>query len=144
MQCPQRFNHAFQAEDIPAALNVLQVSDDMPPQDWLADSGVGVHMMPDAGKLHNMCPYSGPKKVVVGNGNSLPISHVGDISIPTPHKALLLKDVLAVPKLTQNIISVGKLTFDASCKFEFALDEFYIKDLATGTMIARGNKLGDV
>jgi hypothetical protein len=53
---------------------------------------------------------------------------------------LNLYDVLVVPKLQKNLISVGKLTKDNSCVFECCASEFKIKDKITGRIMATGRK----
>ena len=53
--------------------------------------------------------YTSNDRVVVGNGASLPITHIGTIS---PTSSLELLDVLVVPRLTKNLLSISKLTSD--------------------------------
>jgi hypothetical protein len=48
-----------------------------------------------------MEPYTGKNNVIVGNGSSLPITHMGSYS-PTP--TLKLNDVLVVLNLTKNLL----------------------------------------
>ena len=64
-------------------------------------------MTPDLSHLDRASNYTGKDRVVVGNGASLPITHTGTIS-PTPSLELL--DVLVVPRLTKNLLSISKLT----------------------------------
>ena len=41
--------------------------------------------------------YHGEDKLTVGNGNKLPITHVGYIEIPSPSSLLYLRNMLLVP-----------------------------------------------
>ena len=41
--------------------------------------------------------YHGEDKLTVGNGNKLPITHVGHIEIPSPSSLLYLRNMLLVP-----------------------------------------------
>ncbi|PKU81067.1 5'-3' exoribonuclease 2 [Dendrobium catenatum] len=49
---------------------------------WFLDSGATAHLTPDPLPLQQ--PYSGKDQVLVGNGNLLPIHHVGNGLLPTP------------------------------------------------------------
>ena len=57
-------------------------------------------------------PSPSNKKIVVANGSLVTIAGFGDIYI-TP--TLILKNVLHVPKLSVNLVSIQKLTHDLKC-----------------------------
>lgn len=71
------------------------------------DTGASAHMTPHLGNLDTSEPYSGKDRVLVGNGASLPITHT---SIVSPSQYFQLLDVLVVPHLTKNHLSISKLT----------------------------------
>ena len=48
----------------------------------------------------------------VGNGESLSISHIGNSFIHLGSKSLSLNDILVVPQLKENLVSIAKLTKD--------------------------------
>ena len=96
----------------------------------------------DKGKLLHPSIYRGYNHVIVGNGTRLKISHVGDTTLYSPHGKLHLHDVLVVPDIKKNLISVTKLTKDNSCLFEFHSFGFKIKDQTTGTILAMGHRKG--
>ncbi|KAD5508125.1 hypothetical protein E3N88_15828 [Mikania micrantha] len=52
----------------------------------------------DTGASH-LSEYDGPDEIVLGNGKTLSISHMGHTSIPTSTRTLSLNDVLLVPHL---------------------------------------------
>jgi hypothetical protein len=52
---------------------------------------------------------------MVGNGQSLFISHTGSISTLVPNNSLLLSNVLVVPGITKKLISISQLTKDKNC-----------------------------
>lgn len=60
----------------------------------------------------------------MGNGKGLTISHTGNSFLPSSslHKHLHLNNVLHVPSITENLISVSKLTKDINVYLEFHLD----------------------
>lgn len=51
--------------------------------------------------------YSGNERVMVGNGQSLAISHFGSISSLVSTSSLLLSNVLVVPGIKKNITSIS-------------------------------------
>jgi hypothetical protein len=95
-------------------------------------------MTNDVGNLDATTPYSGSDKVVVGNGASLPITHTGSLSHSTSLGFISLLDVLVVPSLTKNLISISKLTADNNCSITFIGSGFTIQDLLTGAVLGTG------
>ena len=61
------------------------------------------------GNLLSKSIYTDSDRVRVGNGTLLPIKHVGSLNIPTVDKPLVLKDVLHVPIIKDNLLSVKQL-----------------------------------
>lgn len=47
--------------------------------------------------LSNVNPYNGDEKIIVGNGESLKVKHIGFATLVTPHNALILNNILHVP-----------------------------------------------
>ena len=71
------------------------------------------------------------------------ISHIGDISIKTDHGTLKLKDVLVVPQLKKNLLSVAQLTNDLLCSLEFDSNGFIVKN-KQNQVLARGSRRGNL
>jgi hypothetical protein len=104
--------------------------------DWYTDTRATVHMTNDSAQLDKSDTYStGKGRVIVGNGAFLPISLTGTIS---PTSSLTLKDVLVVPGLTRNLISIGKLTSDFPFSITFTNDCFIIQNQVTRRVVATG------
>ncbi|KAF8396137.1 hypothetical protein HHK36_017750 [Tetracentron sinense] len=143
LNCWNRFNHSYQAEEIPQALAAMTVTD---PHDleWIPDTGASSHMTNNPGILNTVKPYMGHDKIIIGDGKELSISHVGYALLPTPHGNLPLSNVLLVPKITKNLLSVGQLSDDLSYIFEFSSDGFVIKDKKTGRILATKIKEGGI
>ncbi|KAK2972647.1 hypothetical protein RJ640_003025 [Escallonia rubra] len=118
LKCWHRFNHSFQATDIPKALAAMHVTDSQD-SEWFPDTGATAHITEDPGKLSNLVRYQGSDSVMVGNGNKLHISHIGDGKIKSGHSVIPLKDVLVVPHIQKSLLSVSQLTNDYPCSFEF-------------------------
>lgn len=93
-------------------------------------------------KLFNLTSYTGRDYVMVGNGEKLKITHIGDAQLPAKHNDILLHDVLLVPDIKKNLLSVSQLTSDLPCYFEFTSDGFVVKEQKTNQVMAKGNKKG--
>ena len=110
---------------------------------WILDSGASHHITHDLNQLHLSTPYSGVDQLVVVDGTALPISHTGNSSLQTPTQTLHLSDILHVPSIAQNLLSVSKLCNTNLISIEFFSDQFLVKDLKSGTTLIKGiNKNG--
>ena len=87
-------------------------------------------MTTNAIPLQGMRHYSSSSKVVVGNGVGIPISHIGDLSLS--HNGLSLNQVLVVPTIIKNLLSVSQFSTDNNCYFIFNASGFVVKDQTTG------------
>ncbi|MFS7965824.1 putative RNA-directed DNA polymerase [Helianthus anomalus] len=108
------------------------------------DSGAFNHASYDQSFLHGLSEYGGPDEIVLGNGKTLPISHIGHTSIPTNSRSLQLKNVLLVPNLRNNLVSVAKLCKTNKVSVEFFPFHFFVKDLRTGAHLMQGVNINDV
>lgn len=88
-------------------------------------------MTNDISVLQNPISYTGSNIVLVGNGDHLPITMVGTSALHTDTSIFTLPNVLYVPTLHRNLISVGNFTHEHSSSFEFLPWGFRINDLAT-------------
>lgn len=61
------------------------------------DLGATTHTINDMSKLSYVESLSGNDMIFVGNGNALPMSHVGDACVFTKEGKFKLNDVLVVP-----------------------------------------------
>ncbi|KAI3526642.1 hypothetical protein L1887_05902 [Cichorium endivia] len=111
---------------------------------WLFDSGASNHVTSDRSTLQNLSDYGGPDEIILGDGNRLQISHIGSKHINTLHKPLSLPNVLCVPRLRRNLISVAKLCKTNQVSVEFFPTHFFVKDLSTGAPLLRGENSEDV
>lgn len=72
---------------------------------WMFDTGASHHVTADRSSLHTMSEYGGPDEIVLGNGKTLSISHVGHSKLPTSTRTLSLNNVLYVPTLRNNLVA---------------------------------------
>jgi hypothetical protein len=110
--------------------------------DWVMDSGGTSHMASDAGILlsHSLPPFS--SHVTVGNNVSLPISSTSHTTLPLSSHPFALNNVLIVPDIIKNLLSVRKFSTDNNVSMEFDPFGFSLKDLHTRRVITRCNRPG--
>jgi hypothetical protein len=101
---------------------------------WYLDSGASNHMTNTVVPLFNVRNYEGSLKINTADGNSLPISVVGDLSSS-------LTDVFVSPDLSTNLIFVGQLV-DNDCDVHFSHSGCVVQDQVSGKMIVKGPKVG--
>lgn len=107
---------------------------------WVVDSGASSHMASSDGILHSSQNPSHPTRVTVGNGSSVPVTRVGCTSL----HSFKLDNVLVVPSIVTNLLSVRRFTRDNFVSIKFDPFGFSIKDLWTGTVRLRFNSSGDL
>ncbi|KAL3516301.1 hypothetical protein ACH5RR_023203 [Cinchona calisaya] len=139
--CWHRYNQAYQSQQANQALVAFNPKE-LQSNTWFPDTGAWAHMTNDSGKLTSLVPYNGPDKICVGNDELLDISHIGSTTLDVGQKQLSLSNVLVVPNIKHNLLSVSQLTSDQPYKFEFSYDGFLIKDRNTKAMIARNKRQG--
>ncbi|RDX60832.1 Copia protein, partial [Mucuna pruriens] len=103
---------------------------------WLIDSGCTNHMTYDR-ELFKCLNNTEVKWVRIGNGEQIPVKGKGSIAITSHIGTKTLSDVLCVPKINQNFLSVGQLLEkgfkvifeDKSCKIKdpTGLEMFKVK-----------------
>ena len=72
---------------------------------WYPDTGATHHITSDLNNLNLQHEeYTGPEQVHVGNGQGLPIHHLGSSFINSPHATFLLKNILHVPSIQKNLL----------------------------------------
>lgn len=78
---------------------------------WYPDSGATNHITPDVNNLSSKMSYNGFEQIFVGDASGLEIKHVGSSSFNSNlnSKTLVLKQLLHVPSITKNLISMSKI-----------------------------------
>uniref|UniRef100_A0A803NPI0 Retrovirus-related Pol polyprotein from transposon TNT 1-94-like beta-barrel domain-containing protein n=1 Tax=Cannabis sativa TaxID=3483 RepID=A0A803NPI0_CANSA len=110
---------------------------------WFADSGPSNNITSDSSSMTQKQEYGGKKNVTVGNGTQISISHLGNgiLQINTGQN-LVLKEMLLVPKIFKNSLSVSKLTHDNNVLIELHSDCCVVKQNVTRKVLFQG-MLGD-
>ena len=75
---------------------------------------------------------------MVRDGTDLPISHTGYVSLSTSHSIFQLNDVLCVPSIKKNLISIYQFCTSNDVSVEFFPHKFQVKDLCTKTPLHQG------
>nr|KYP66616.1 hypothetical protein KK1_012914 [Cajanus cajan] len=96
---------------------------------WYPDTGASNHFTNDFSNLMIKTPFVGTEKVVVGNGNCLPIHNIGTSKLKNPSNniAFTLNKLLHVPDITKNLLSVAQFAKENSCFFEFHSTDCFVK-----------------
>jgi len=100
------------------------------------DSGGSTHMASSDGILLTRLPPSHPF-ITIGNGQNLPVSCPGTSQIPTSASNFTLNNVLVVPFLVHNLLSVQQFTRDNNCSIEFDALDFSVKDIPNRHVMLR-------
>ncbi|KAD5803045.1 hypothetical protein E3N88_14405 [Mikania micrantha] len=136
--CPQLASYAQKSVSLDANLAdafhaQCNIASETP--DWTADSGATTHMLPSNHGLNYSTSQTGNIRVTFGNGNSLPVTHIGNTNL---NNAISLQNVLVVPNLTKNLLSISRLTNDSPVDVLFSNDFFQIQDRKTAEVLAKG------
>ncbi|KAH9736625.1 retrovirus-related pol polyprotein from transposon RE1 [Citrus sinensis] len=87
---------------------------------WYLDSGATNHVTQDPGIFVHCSAYFGNDKLHVGNGMGLAIESIGSAVIQTLFTSYLyLNNILLVPAITKNLLSISKLLADNNAFIEF-------------------------
>ncbi|GJT37422.1 putative RNA-directed DNA polymerase [Tanacetum coccineum] len=125
--CPKLASYATKAASLDANLaNAFHAQCDLSdttPDWYVTDSGASTHMTSSPDILPNAYPHIGNQTVTFGNGQTLNVSHTGSNLFSNN---IMLNDVLVVPHLTKNLLSISKLTSDNHVDVLFSQPYFTI------------------
>ncbi|XP_016192001.1 uncharacterized protein LOC107632877 [Arachis ipaensis] len=108
---------------------------------WLADSGASHHLTPDPSNLlSSFASNTDANQVFVGNGTGIAIKNSGSFILYDKYTniSFCLKNLLHVPQITQNLLSVSRFAAENGVFFEFWLDFCVIRDQATRNFLLQG------
>ena len=94
---------------------------------WFFDTSATHHLSQSVDTLLDVRPYMGNDKVIVGNGKHLRILHTGTTFFPSSSKIFQLGQVLHVPDIATNLISISQFCVDNNTFFIFILGYFLSK-----------------
>ncbi|KAA3464546.1 Reverse transcriptase, RNA-dependent DNA polymerase [Gossypium australe] len=96
---------------------------------WYPNSDTSHHVFRDPLALHDSTPYSGTSSLLMGDGTPATISLVGSSVLATKSKLLHLSNVLCVPSIQKNLLSVSQFANDNDVFFDFHLTYCVVKDI---------------
>ncbi|KAF5441809.1 hypothetical protein F2P56_036972 [Juglans regia] len=97
--------------------------------EWHVDTGATHHLTNDVANLNlSNANYNGLDSVHVGNGKGLQIFKTGSSKFSTATSTFVLNQVLLVPEIQKNLISVQLVCIDNNVYFEFHAHFFLVKD----------------
>ncbi|KAH9793888.1 hypothetical protein KPL71_004697 [Citrus sinensis] len=112
---------------------------------WYLDSGATHHLTNDMANMHVSNEFRGNDKLIISDGKGLSITHVGNANFKVQSSktqsastCIALKDILLVPSITKNLISVSKLTTDNDLSIEFLGSVCFVKDILKGNILLLG------
>ena len=111
---------------------------------WLLDSGASHHITADLHNLSLHTPYTSSDDVMIGDGTGLRITHTGSSTLHSDSSFFNLKNILCVPDIKKNLISIYQFCITNNVSIEFFPWCFLVKDLLTGVVRAQGESKGGV
>ncbi|PKU60934.1 Retrovirus-related Pol polyprotein from transposon TNT 1-94 [Dendrobium catenatum] len=122
----------------PDTSHALLATSDSSSTDWYLDSGASSHMTNRLDNLTQSSIYNGNDQVTVGDGRSVPIAHSGTGLLPTPDRKLRLSNLLHIPSISYNLLSISNLVKENQISITFDPNGYVFKDLQTQTTLFRG------
>ena len=95
--------------------------------------------LPKYFSTYSPCPSN--KKISTADGTLITVAGQGEVQISP---SITLKNVLHVPKLSTNLISIQNLTKDLSCNVVFYSNSCILQDKNSGRMIGHAREWNDL
>ncbi|KAE8703262.1 Dynamin-related protein 5A [Hibiscus syriacus] len=107
---------------------------------WIVDTSATHHVTSDSNNVLNATEFLGPGKLLVGNGMPLNVVSTGHSHVCANSHILLLNNLLLVPQITKNLLSVSKLARDNDVFLEFHANRCYVRDEKTRNILLQGDE----
>ncbi|KAE8658547.1 hypothetical protein F3Y22_tig00116971pilonHSYRG00774 [Hibiscus syriacus] len=110
---------------------------------WIIDSSSTHHVTLDADNVVGREEYIGQGKLMIGNGNDLSVSSIGHSRLHGCDHSLTLNNLLHVPYILKNLVSISKLAKDNYIFLEFYTHRCVVRDEVTrAVLLKRCEKYG--
>ncbi|CAL0312026.1 unnamed protein product [Lupinus luteus] len=126
----------------PYAMNVSTGPSDPKQALWFPDLRATNYITVDPNLVHNTMEHFGPKHLYMGNGTKELISCSGTTTFSSlchPNISLSLNNLLLVPTITKNLISVSQFAKDNHCFFEFHPNDCFVKSQDSKAILLHGS-----
>ena len=130
-KCYHRFDVTYRDNSTKSSnpQGLMATTSSVSASDWHPDTGATHHLTNNMDNLNLQSEdYTGSDHILVGNGAGLQISHIGSSIFTTSKTPFVLKQLLLVPEILKNLISVQQFCNDNLVFFEFHDHFFLIKD----------------
>ncbi|KAF7831079.1 Retrovirus-related Pol polyprotein from transposon TNT 1-94 [Senna tora] len=155
INCYNRFNQSYTEASLTQFLNqnkpnngapveaLLATPETLCDDSWFADSGASNHLTNSSSNLQVKQPYDGEEQVHIANGSGLKISGIGFSKLLTNGSTLKLNQILHVPDVSKNLLSISKFAKDNNVYFEFHSNRCFVKSQVDHKVLLEGrNKQG--
>lgn len=105
---------------------------------WILDSGASNHMTSLSKCFKTYTPTSGFQQIKTADGSLSPIVGKGSVDLTSDIK---LKNVLHVPRLSCNLLSIHKLCKDSNCHVDFYTPHCLIQEMGSGRKIGSAKQV---
>ena len=139
IDCYHKMDFAFQGKHPPPKLAAMAFSSNASTSYcWVSDTGATYHFTPDLANLQQPKDYNGNDGVTVGNGQNLPITHIGNTQLKASKHIFHLIHTLRVLHMKSNLLSVFRCCKDNNCSFHFDASKFSIQDIPSRKVLYKG------
>lgn len=109
-------------------------------QAWYLETRASHHLTFDHSNLLTSSKFEGPENVQIGNGIGVSIKHIGNSSLCSSNSnyAFSLHNLMHVPHITKNLISVSKFASDNNVYFEFFPEVCFVKSQVSKEVLLQG------
>ncbi|KAL5766747.1 hypothetical protein ACOSP7_017364 [Xanthoceras sorbifolium] len=136
---PSAPTYQLQSSDINALVATASTVQD---PHWYVDSGATNHITSDINNLSlNSSAYRDSESLAIGSGQTLPISHIGKSyfhSLVSSYPKIILNNVLFVPRITKNLLSISRFIKDNNITVEFTGHCCFVKDKPSRQVLLQG------
>ncbi|PKU72770.1 Retrovirus-related Pol polyprotein from transposon TNT 1-94 [Dendrobium catenatum] len=137
--CWHRMNANYTPQTTtPKHNSALVANSEAPSYDWYLYSEASSHMTNSVDDLSQSTPYPSSDGIFIGDGRNIPIAHSDTGILPTPNRKLRLSNLLHVPDISHNLLSISHLVKDNNISITFDPTGFVFKDLTTNQQLLRG------
>jgi histone deacetylase 1/2 len=126
---------------IPQHYGVIHDIDNISNASWYPDSGASHNLTFNPNNLTYRMLYQGQDQVLMGNGQGVKIQSLGHSNFQSTYNLnvhLKLNDLLHVPNISKNLLSVNKFAQDNNVVFEFHPHFCYVKSQDTRHILLEG------
>lgn len=124
-KCYKRFDKYFTLQE--RSSNSAATSSYNVDTDWFTDTGATDHITAELDKVTTHERYKGGDHVKTANGADMVIAPIGQSTVCTPNKNIVLNDVLHVPSAKKSLASIHCLTHANNVSVEYHPYYFWIR-----------------